>query len=208
MVQGDCKMMNNFWSRHVGKIAICSGMIGASVYWLMINVTLAEIQAISGQVPFDMRPFGYGPAEAAVLLDGLTADGRAYYLSHQIPLDTIYPAMLALTLVGMNSWLGQRMKSSTLVQLGIAASLGAAVCDYAENLGVAAMILTWPEPTDLLVKTASIATIAKSILTTVAVTLVLITGAKWTFGYLKKVFFWGRETVGHVPSRFVRRRSG
>ncbi len=39
-------MMNNFWSRHVGKIAICSGVIGASLYWLMINVTLVQIQAI------------------------------------------------------------------------------------------------------------------------------------------------------------------
>ena len=133
-------MMNNFWSRHVGKIAICSGMIGASVYWLMINVTLAQIQAISVQVPFDMRPLGYSPAEAAALLAGLTADGRAYYLTHQIPLDTIYPAMLALTLVAMNSWFGQHMKSSTLVRLGIVASLGAAVFDYAENLGVAVMM--------------------------------------------------------------------
>ena len=188
-------MMNNFWSRHVGKIAICSGMIGASVYWLMINVTLAQIQAISVQVPFDMRPLGYSPAEAAALLAGLTADGRAYYLTHQIPLDTIYPALLALALVAMNSWFGQRMKSSTLVRLGIVASLGAAVLDYAENLGVAAMILTWPEPADLLVNAASIATIAKSILTTVAVTLVLVTGSKWAFGYLKQVFFWGRGKV-------------
>ena len=186
-------MMNNFWSRHVGKIAICSGMIGASVYWLMINVTLAEIQAISGQVPFDMRPLGYGPAEAAVLLDGLTADGRAYYLTHQIPLDTIYPAMLALTLVAMNRWFGQRMKSNKLVRLGIVSSLGAAVFDYAENLGVATMILTWPEPANSLVHAASIATIAKSILTTIAVTLVLVIGAKWALGYLKQVFAQGRR---------------
>jgi len=181
-------MMNNFWLRHVGKIAICSGMIGASVYWLMINVTLAQIQAISGQVPFDMRPLGYSPAEAAALLDGLTADGRAYYLTHQIPLDTIYPAMLALTLVAMIRWFGQRMNDSTLVRLGTAVSMGAAAFDYTENLGVAAMILTWPEPADLLVNAASIATITKSILTTVAVTLVLVTASKWAFGYLKQVF--------------------
>ncbi len=95
----------------------------------------------------------------------------------------------------MIRWFGQRRKSSTLVRLGIAASLGAAVFDYAENLGVAAMILMWPKPADLLVNAASITTIAKSILTTVAVTLALVTGSKWAFGYLKQVYFRGRGKV-------------
>ena len=92
-------MMNRIQSKKIGMIAVGAGLIGASTYVVMINVTLAHIEAVSGHVPFDMRPFGYGPIEAAALLEALGMEGRAYYLSHQIALDTLYPAMLTLTLI-------------------------------------------------------------------------------------------------------------
>ena len=61
-------MTNGILSRHIGVIAIGCGLIGTSIYLLMIKVTLARIEAVSGHVPFDMRPLGYGPADAATLL--------------------------------------------------------------------------------------------------------------------------------------------
>lgn len=173
-------MTNRILPRHIGMIAVGSGLIAASIYALMISVTLAHIEAVSGQIPFDMRPTGYGPTEAAALLDALGGDGRRYYLSRQIALDTLYPAMLALTMVAAICWLGQRMKNRRLVRFGIAFSIVAALFDYVENLGIVAMIWSWPEVSVPLVHAASSATILKSVLTTLAVIWVLLMGLNWT----------------------------
>ncbi|WP_282026312.1 hypothetical protein [Limimaricola cinnabarinus] len=138
-------MTNRIRSKHIGMIAVGSGLMAASIYMLMISVTLAHIESVSGQVPFDMRPSGYGPTGAMALLDALGVDGRGYYLTRQIALDTIYPAMLALTMVAAICWLGQRMPNRKLVRFGIAFSVVGALFDYVENLGIIAMIWSWPE---------------------------------------------------------------
>ena len=145
----------------------------------MVGVTLAHLEIVSGQVPFDMRPFGYSPSDAATLLEALGADGRAYYLSRQIPLDTLYPALLALTLSSSICWFGRRLPNSRLIHLGVAFAVGSALFDYLENLGIAAMIYGWPDVSGSLVYAASTATIAKSVITTLAVMLVLATAFIW-----------------------------
>ena len=159
--------------------AIIFGLAGVAIYALMINVTLAHIEALAGQAPFDMRPFGYGPQDAAQLLDALGEEGRTYYLTRQIPLDTIYPALLAMTLVSAICWFGMRLPNRKLVLAGIAFSVGAAFFDYAENLGVAVMILSWPDLSHALVYATSAASIAKSCLTTAAILTALFLGANW-----------------------------
>lgn len=173
-------MMHGTWFRYARVIAIGSGLIATTIYLVMINVTLAHIEAVSGQVPFDMRPFGYGPAGAAALLDALGVEGRHYYLGHQIPLDTFYPAMLALTLIASMSLFGRRMPESRLVRLGIILSVGTALFDYGENLGIVAMIRTWPAPPAHLIHAASAASVVKSVLTTLAVFMVFLIGLIWS----------------------------
>ncbi len=170
-------MIDRIWKRHFGLAAASFGGIAALIYILMVRVTLAHIEAVSGQVPFDMRPLGYGPQAAAALLEGLGVAGRGYYLSHQIPLDTAYPALLALTLISAMQWLGQSMSPHWLVRVGVIFSIGAALCDYIENLGVVAMILNWPDRSAPLVHASSLATVAKSILTTAAVMISILIGA-------------------------------
>jgi hypothetical protein len=171
--------MHRTLSKHHGKIAIGAALLATSVYVAMVSVTLAHLEFISGQVPFDMRPFGYGPSDAATLLDALGADGRRYYLSRQIPLDTLYPALLALTLSSTICWFGRRMPDRRIVHLGVAFAVGSALFDYIENLGIVAMIHGWPDVSASFVYAASIATIAKSVMTTLAVMLVLATGFIW-----------------------------
>ncbi|MGI3187455.1 hypothetical protein [Nioella aestuarii] len=172
-------MTNKIRARYLGPATVGLGVMGASIYLLMVNITLAHLEAISGLIPFDMRPLGYSHAEALTLLGALGADGRAYYLSHQIPLDTVYPALLALTLMGAICWIGQRLPNRTLVRAGVALSLGAAAFDYAENLAICVMIWNGPTPSVPLVFAASAATIAKSVLTSLAVSLTLLLGAMW-----------------------------
>lgn len=172
-------MVHTLLSRYIGFAAIGCGLIATVIYVLMITVTLAHIETISGQVSFDMRPFGYGPSDAATLLEALGAEGREYYLSRQIPLDTLYPALLALTLSSTVCWFGRRMPNRIIVRLGVAFAVGSALFDYAENLGIVAMIYGWPDVSGSMVYAASTATIAKSVMTTLAVLLALATGLIW-----------------------------
>ncbi|WP_149866500.1 hypothetical protein [Tropicimonas marinistellae] len=172
-------MMHITLSKHYGKIVIGATLLATSVYVAMVSVTLAHLEFVSGQVPFDMRPFGYGPSDAATLLDALGADGREYYLRRQIPLDTLYPALLALTLSSAICWFGRRMPNRRLVHLGVALAVGSALFDYIENLGIVAMIYGWPDVPGSLVYAVSTATIAKSVTTTLAVMLALATGVIW-----------------------------
>ena len=172
-------MFNTLLSKYAGTAAVGFGLIATVIYVAMISVTLAHIEAVSGQISFDMRPLGYHPNDAAALLEALGAEGRAYYLSYQIALDTVYPAMLALTLIAMICWFGRRMPGSKLVRAGIILSVGCAVFDYLENIGIAAMIWSWPEVSVPLVYATSTATILKSALTTLAVLLALLSGFLW-----------------------------
>jgi membrane-bound metal-dependent hydrolase YbcI (DUF457 family) len=126
-----------------------------------------------------MRPRGYSPQDAALLLESLGAEGRKYYLSHQIPLDMAYPALLALTLIATICWFGQRIPKNRLVRIGVFLSVGSALFDYAENLGIIAMIWSWPDVSALLVYAVSTTTIVKSALTTFAVLLTLCIGFVW-----------------------------
>jgi hypothetical protein len=172
-------MKNTALSRHIGFVALGCGLSAALLYAVMIGVTLAQLEAVSGHVPFDMRPLGYRPAEAATLLDALGGAGRAYYVSRQIPLDMLYPALLALTLIATIHWFGQRLPTSRIVRLGMVLSVASAMLDYVENAGIAAMIWCWPELPAPLVHAASTATIAKSALTTSAVLLTVFIGLLW-----------------------------
>ncbi len=172
-------MMNGIQSKTIGTIAIGSGAIAASIYLVMINVTLAHIHAISGHVPFDMRPIGYGPADAATLLDALGAEGRNYYLTRQLALDTVYPATLALTLAATICWFAQRFSNPRLARVAIAVSVGSALFDYIENLGIAVMLWIGPDVYATLIYATSVATIVKSALTTLAVLLVIVVGLIW-----------------------------
>lgn len=167
-------------SKHYGKIAIGATLLATSVYFAMVSVTLAHLQAVAGQMPFDMRPFGYGPMDAATLLHALGADGREYYLSRQIPLDALYPALLALTLSSTVCFFAQHMPNRRLVHLGVALAVGSALFDYAENVGIVAMVYGWPDVSGPLVHAVSAATIAKSVITTLAVMFALATGFIWT----------------------------
>lgn len=162
-------MMITNWFQRPGTVAILSGGGAAFIYCLMIFVTLAHLESISGHILFDMRPFGYGAPEAAQILKDLGQEGRSYYLTRQIPLDTLYPALLALMLVSATCWLGQNFRSGRFGYVAIAFSIAAALADYAENLGVASMILNWPDVAPVLVGATSVASVAKAVLTTVAV---------------------------------------
>ncbi|WP_270725739.1 hypothetical protein [Shimia sp. Alg240-R146] len=164
-----------------GRQAALFGLAAAAVYLLMIFGTLAHIETLSGLRPFDMRPGGYSAELANSLIDALGSSGRWYYLTRQIPLDLIYPALMALTLISLFKWLGSRDVSQTLVQVGTWFAVAAAIADYLENAGICLMILSWPEISANTVLGASAASIVKSGLTTTVVLMVVLGVCSWAF---------------------------
>jgi hypothetical protein len=166
-------------TKQYGLQAALLGFAAIGIYLIMIYVTLAHIEALSGLRPFDMRPGGYSPVEANTLLDALGASGRRFYLTRQIPLDLAYPALMALTLISLLKWLGSRGTDHRLVQIGIWLSIGTAIADYLENAGICIMILSWPNTSDSIIQAANVATIAKASLMTMAILTVLLAVAFW-----------------------------
>jgi hypothetical protein len=168
-------------TKQYGRQAALFGLAASGIYLLMIFITLAHIETLSGLRPFDMRLSGYSAEQADSLLSALGSSGRQYYLTRQIPLDLVYPALMALTLVSLLKWLGLRGAHRKLVQIGFWFSIGAAVADYLENVGICLMILSWPETSANTVLAASVASIVKSGLTTAAVVSVLLAVVFWAF---------------------------
>lgn len=166
-------------SRPYGPIAGISSLLAIAVYSQMITTTLPRLEAVSGLIPFDMRPLGYSVDEAMQLLDALGAPGRSYYLTHQLPLDMAYPALLAVTLVSMLCWLGMRVQRPVLLRFGIIISVLAAGLDYAENLGIIGMILHWPDVPVGLIWLSSAASISKAMSTSVAVLICVALAVNW-----------------------------
>lgn len=167
------------WPKHHGLVVIALAVASVAVYMLMIGITLAHLMAVSGQIPLDMRPFGYHPRDVTELFNGLGEAGRRYYLNRQIPLDFAYPALLGLTLIFTIGWFGRRVHIPKLARISIAFSVGAAVFDYCENVGIITMILGWPDFSNTLAYATSAASVAKSFLTTGAVSLVLWGAVIW-----------------------------
>jgi len=154
-------------------------MSALTIYGVMVGVTLPELTARSGGLPmFDVTPLGYDAAHAHALLERLGPDGRHFYLFRQLPLDFAYPALMALSLAGI--WLSLlrwgKVASTRLRALAWLAA-GMAALDYAENIAVAAMLLSFPQESDALVGFASVATVTKSMTATVCFIGVLGAGA-------------------------------
>lgn len=153
--------------------AAVSGAAATAFYAAMVFGSLADLEAVSGLKPFDMRPTGYGPDEARALLSSLGDAGRDTYLRHQLVLDTFYPALLAVNLSSLFRLVGRDSGARVAVQAGVIVSWCAAGFDYAENIGIAAMLALRDELPDALVTTTSLATVAKSASTSVAITALL-----------------------------------
>lgn len=142
--------------------------IAIFVYFLMVFGTLADIQRIASAKPFDMRPFGYSYEQALTLLSSLGEEGRRIYLTRQIPLDTFYPALLAISSSSSLIWLSRAFGSTArLYHAAAVLAYMAAIADYAENGLIVWMLKSGPSVPEGLVVAASLASVSKSLLTTI-----------------------------------------
>lgn len=173
--------MNSFLSypQHGTRILLFWGA-AILVYGLMIFGSLANIEQIASFGAFDMRPTGYSYADALELISALGEEGRRVYLTMQIPLDTVYPALLAISSASSLYWLSQSFGTTARWYRAVAAvAYLAAIADYAENGLIVWMLNAGLGVPEALVAAASLASVSKSILSTVVFTTLLIALAEF-----------------------------
>lgn len=147
------------------------------VYLTMVFGTLAQIEQMAGSRPFDLRPAGYSFDAAKGFLNALGKEGRWIYLTRQIPLDTAYPALFALSiasaLFALLGYLGFRSK---WVNIACLIPFIAAIADYSENALIVVILLKWPDISPWVITIASAVTVFKSSLVTASFIMFTLAG--------------------------------
>lgn len=138
-----------------------------AVYLLMLLHTIPGVESYAPEMKiFDLLPSGYSYDHAIKLLSALGNDGRNEYLSRQLPLDFIYPALLSISSFLMLAWLflKRNEKDSRILYLCFV-PIFAGIFDYLENIQIVTMILNFPDITKAQVILSSAFTMVKSGLT-------------------------------------------
>lgn len=122
----------------------------------------ARLAAYSGGGPSIALNVGVAPADLAAALDALGPDGRTFYALFLLTGDVAWPLVYALFLSTLLAWLFARglPPASPLHRL-IMAPLLALAADYAENIGLLALILAFPARLDGIAQLTSLFQVIK-----------------------------------------------
>lgn len=113
--------------------------------WFMM-FRMATRQLMPGDLILpETRVFGYDRTEIDRYLAGLEPTAVGTYLGPFQTLDTIFPALLALTLALGLLRAGRRWRWQLRLLL-LLAPIGYGVADYGENALIAELLRGWPEP--------------------------------------------------------------
>jgi hypothetical protein len=152
-----------------------------ALWAVMIFGTLAHLRQLAGGIdPFDVRPFGYSTAQARALLDALGDAGRDFYANVQLRIDMIYPATYALSRALVLWWVTApgRLRAAPIPMilrvLLLCPALAAAGFGYAENVLIGRMLAVGPTIDSAVIESASQMTLAKSLLSSLNETLVIV----------------------------------
>jgi hypothetical protein len=128
-------------------------LVASGLLWVvMFFGPLAHLTYLArGLLPFDIRPKGYNYAEARAFLEAIGEQGRAYYASPELIIDTFYPPLYAVSR-GLALWwltMPGRVREAPLpLKLRyalIAVPILMASLDLFESGCIAAMLWTWPD---------------------------------------------------------------
>ena len=159
-----------------GRVVLILFVLTNVVYGTILGYSIPLVFSYSPEsILFDMSPAGYSYAEAIELLQSLGPDGRNAYLTIQIPIDLVYPAMFAVSYALMITWIfKQGLPKHSRVYLLAFVPILAGLFDYLENAGIVAMLYAFPDVSENLVTSASSFTIAKSGFTTLFFLVLLV----------------------------------
>ena len=152
-----------------GKKVLGLFILTNAVYVFMLTVTIPKTMGFSnGMKLLDMMPTGYNLNYVNELFNSLGEIGRGTYLTNQIPVDMIYPLLFALTYCLLLAYFLKKLNKlnapfTYLCLLPIIAG----IADYLENFGIIAMLKSYPNLTEITVKTTNSFSVLKSISTSV-----------------------------------------
>lgn len=170
-----------------GKVVTALLFITNTIYGVMIFWSLPKLQEYSGGMPvFDMSPFGYSLESASMLLDSLGSKGIQFYKEVQIRLDLLYPLGFIFTYSISNMWLfGKTEQWRVFGKVGAFFAVVAGLSDYVENFYILKMLNNYPDISEELVYSSSVATTLKSTATIFSLVLFLLGLILFVFSGLK-----------------------
>lgn len=149
-----------------GKMVLLVLLFAMIIYMFMLTVSLPRLQNdMDGLAVFDMRPMGYSFEEAREIVSTISEEGTDYYKSVQLPIDFIYPVLLAL--FGMLA-LGYFSNRVYVPRISYILPLFVVMADYIENIYIYTMLSG--NLTESMVNVSSFFTVLKSLSTTVLLT--------------------------------------
>ena len=159
-----------------GKNVVLLFSITMVVYLTILFYSIPKVVTSAPEMKlFDVSPSGYTAEYAISLLNAIGPEGRDLYLSLQLPLDFIYPGLFIVSYSLLFAWLlkknyGLESKAYYALYLPILAGL----FDYTENVLIIIMLKAYPNLDSGLVAAASLATIIKSVLSSIFMTLLIL----------------------------------
>ena len=141
---------------------------------------VAQLMEITGGVGILDMEVLYTPDQAYAFLAAMGDAGRAFELTHIIPIDLFVPFFYALFLSTFITWLLHTWLpvESGWHRLNVIPVAGA-VFDYLENLGIIAMLLAWPARLTEIAQFTMGSTLLKFSFSVVAFLIVVVAIAGW-----------------------------
>ncbi len=154
----------------------------------MLTVTIPKTMGFSnGMKLLDMMPTGYDLNYVTELFNSLGEIGRKTYLTNQIPVDMIYPLLFGLSYCLLLAYFLKKLNKLNTPYIYLCLlPIIAGIADYLENFGIIAMLKSYPQLTEITVKTTSSFSLIKSISTSaffiILIIVLLIVGIRVVSG--------------------------
>lgn len=160
---------NYLLKKRSGKTVLRLFLATNFVYIMMLAVTIPKVASYAdGLKILDMMPTGYDLVYVKQLFDALGTEGRNSYLFCQLPLDMIYPFLFGLNYCLLLAYFLRKLnKFQGLLMYCCWLPVFAAIADYAENMGILNLLLTYPHISKTAVITTNMFTLLKSASSTI-----------------------------------------
>lgn len=134
--------------------------VASAVLFVVLAVMGEMVLKVDGMAIFDGRVAGYSRAEAQAYLGALSAEQSNTYRRVFQKLDTVFPALLTFTMIGV-IWRQSFAVQPVLRIIGTLLPLVYLALDYTENYRVAQMLQIGASVDEAMVRQAAGATIGK-----------------------------------------------
>jgi hypothetical protein len=169
--------LKDFLKRNVSGSKILALLFLTNViYVIMLTITIPRVMSYAGGMRLlDMMPTGYDPEYVNILLKTLGPDGRNAYLFNQLPLDMIYPFLFGITYCLLLAYLFNKLEKlkSALFYLCFI-PLFSGFFDYGENIGIIALLTSYPDNSVLWSQITNVFSVLKSSFTSLYFIIVII----------------------------------